>query len=149
MGQGSSLQAASPRCPLQVVHNSGTTAGAIAGIPSRNRGVFAQGTDTLAAVQQSIHQCMMGARGAEAQPAHPHCQTLATSAEPAIQTWSGVLVHGMADRLEGKEGQHGADCSNSTAIFHFNNHLRVKEAGGITRPGSKCGGKHTLLIEHI
>lgn len=120
MGQGSSLQAASPRCPLQAAHNSGTAAGAIAGIPFRNRGALGQGIDTLAAVQQSIHQCMMGVRGAEAQPAHPHSQTLATSAEPAIQTWSGMLVHGNADRLEGKGGQHGADCSNSTAIFHFN-----------------------------
>lgn len=102
MGQGSSLRAASPRCPLQVTHNSGTAAGAIAGIPSRNRGALAQGTDILAAVQQSIHQCVMGARGAEAQPAHPHSQTLATSTKSAIRTWSGVLVHENADHLEGK-----------------------------------------------
>lgn len=146
MGQGSSLRAASPRCPLQATHNSSTAAGAIAGIPSRNRGALAQGTDTLAAVQQSIHQCMMGARGAEAQPAHPHSQTLATSTKPTIQTWSGVLVHGNADHLEGIGGQHGADCSNSTAILHFNDRFRVKEAGGITGPGGKYGEKHKLNL---
>ncbi|KAI7794204.1 putative receptor tyrosine-protein kinase erbB-3-like [Triplophysa rosa] len=47
----------SPNGPLQANHNSGTMAGAIAGIPSRNRGALAQGTDSLAAMQQSIHQC--------------------------------------------------------------------------------------------
>lgn len=62
---------ASPNGPLQANHNSGTMAGAIAGIPSRNRGALAQGTDSLAAMQQSIHQCVMGAANAEARPAHP------------------------------------------------------------------------------
>ncbi|KAK2885524.1 hypothetical protein Q8A67_016361 [Cirrhinus molitorella] len=62
---------ASPNGPLQAAHNSGTMAGAIAGIPSRNRGALAQGTDSLAATLQSIHQSVMGAPTAEARPAHP------------------------------------------------------------------------------
>ncbi|KAL7864975.1 hypothetical protein AOLI_G00163950 [Acnodon oligacanthus] len=74
----------SPLGPLQVAHNCGTTAGAIAGIPSRNRGALAQGTDTLAAVPQSIHQSVMGVRTAEAQPAHPRSWASATSTEPGI-----------------------------------------------------------------
>lgn len=62
---------ASPNGPLQAVDNSGTMAGAIAGIPSRNRGALAQGTDSLAAMLQSIHQSVMGAATTEARPAHP------------------------------------------------------------------------------
>lgn len=62
---------ASPNGPLQAAHNSGTMAGAIAGIPSRNRGALAQGTDSLAAILQSIHQSVMGAATAKARPAHP------------------------------------------------------------------------------
>ncbi|KAL6483053.1 hypothetical protein MHYP_G00079250 [Metynnis hypsauchen] len=83
----------SPLGPLQAEHNCGTTAGAIAGIPSRNRGALAQGTDTLAAAPQSIHQSVMGVRTAEAQPAHPHSWASATSTEPGILSrneWSAA-----------------------------------------------------------
>lgn len=52
--------ATSPRGPLQDGHNSSPRADAIAGIPTRNRDAFAQGTDTLAAAPQSIHQSLKG-----------------------------------------------------------------------------------------
>lgn len=52
--------ATSPRGPLQDDHNSGPRAAAIAGIPTRNRDAFIQGTDTLAAARQSIHQSLEG-----------------------------------------------------------------------------------------
>lgn len=46
----------SPPGPLQDGYNSSPREDAIAGIPTRNRDSFAQGTDTLAAARQSIHQ---------------------------------------------------------------------------------------------
>lgn len=47
---------APPTGPLQDGYNSSPREDAIAGIPTRNRDTFAQGTDTLAAARQSIHQ---------------------------------------------------------------------------------------------
>lgn len=57
--------ATSPQGPLQDGHNSGPRAAAIAGIPTRNRDAFIQGTDTLAAARQSIHQSLKGVASAK------------------------------------------------------------------------------------
>ncbi|KAK7884304.1 hypothetical protein WMY93_027427 [Mugilogobius chulae] len=45
-----------PQGPLQDSHNGSPRPDAIAGIPTRNRDALDQGTDTLAAAPQSIHQ---------------------------------------------------------------------------------------------
>lgn len=63
--------ATSPQGPLQDSYNSSPRADAIAGIPTRNRDAFAQGTDTLAAALQSIHQSQKGVVTAKGQSSHP------------------------------------------------------------------------------
>lgn len=57
--------------PLQDSYNSRPRADAIAGIPTRNRDAFAQGTDTLAAAPQSIHQSLKGDITAKGHSSHP------------------------------------------------------------------------------
>lgn len=63
--------ATGPQGPLQDGHNSGPRAGAIAGIPTRNRDALAQGTDTLAAAPQSIHQSPRGMATAKGHSTRP------------------------------------------------------------------------------
>lgn len=67
-----SPRATSPQGPLQDSYNSSPRADAIAGIPTRNRDTFAQGTDTLAAAPQSIHQSLKGVATAKGHSSHPH-----------------------------------------------------------------------------
>lgn len=64
--------ATSPQGPLQDGYNSSPRVDGIAGIPTRNRDAFAQGTDTLAAALQSIHQSLKGVATAKGHSSHPH-----------------------------------------------------------------------------
>ncbi|XP_055021884.1 extended synaptotagmin-1-like [Boleophthalmus pectinirostris] len=52
------LRATGPQGLLQDSHNGSPRPDAIAGIPTRNRDALVQGTDTLAAAPQSIHQSL-------------------------------------------------------------------------------------------
>ncbi|KAI4824442.1 hypothetical protein KUCAC02_012953 [Chaenocephalus aceratus] len=82
--------ATSPQGPLQDGHNSSPRADAIAGIPTRNRDAFTQGTDTLAAAPQSIHQSLKGVVSAKGHSSPPQQPTLEGTGPPRL-TLRGTL----------------------------------------------------------
>lgn len=84
MWVGAAPGATSPLGPLQDRYNSGPRADAIAGIPTRNRDTFAQGTDTLAAAPQSIHQSLKGVATAKGHSRHPSQFPLEGTGPPGL-----------------------------------------------------------------
>lgn len=76
--------ATSPQGPLQDGYNSSPRAAAIAGIPTRNRDAFAQGTDTLAAARQSIHQSLKGVASAKGHSRHSQSSALEGTGPPGL-----------------------------------------------------------------
>ena len=98
--------ATSPQGPLQDGYNSSPRADAIAGIPTRNRDAFAQGTDTLAAAPQSIHQSLKGVATAKGHSSHPHGSPLEGTGPPGLTPRRTPRWRSEMSRLCRNRGSH-------------------------------------------